>query len=213
MINLVTKQNASMYDDLLVRMFRHRYRVFKEKLDWDVKDIDGEERDEFDRVDTAYLIATDECGRVEGSWRLLPTTKPYMASTVFSQVLDGQQAPASGDIWECSRFAIDPMERRMTSYGVDETTASLFIAITEFAVTCGVRQIVTVADIALARLVQRAFDLRPVWRSSVHRLGTARAVLVRYEIDGALLERLRARFEAPAPIIKQLALWDLPEAA
>jgi acyl homoserine lactone synthase len=213
MINLITKQNAGVHGDLLARMFRQRYRVFKEKLGWDVEHIDGKERDEFDRPDTAYLIASDNSGRIEGSWRLLPTTRPYMASTVFPQLFDGQEPPISTDIWECSRFAIDPFERRMTSAGVDATTASLFVAIIEFAVTYGVREIVTVEDIALARLVRRAFDMRPVWRGSVHRLGTTRAVLARYEIDGVLLAKLRAKFEAPAPIIKQLALWDQPEAA
>lgn len=213
MINLITKQNADMHRDLLTRMFRQRYRVFKEKLGWDVEHINGEEHDEFDRPDTAYLIATDDSGRIEGSWRLLPTTKPYMASTVFLQLFDGQEPPTSNDVWECSRFVIDPVERRMTSAGVDATTASLFIAIIEFAVTCGVREIVTVEDIIVARLVSRAFEIRPVWRGSVHRLGTTRAVLARYELDGVLLANMRAKFKAPAPIIKELALWDLPEAA
>lgn len=213
MINLITKQNAGIHGDLLSRMFRQRYRVFKEKLGWDVEHVNGEERDEFDRPDTAYLIATDDSGQIEGSWRLLPTTRPYMASTVFAELFDGQESPASDDIWECSRFAIDPPERRMSPAGVDETTASLFIAIVEFAVTCGVREIVTVEDIAVSRLIRQAFDVRPIWRGSVHRLGMTRAVLARYEINGALLARLRARFEPPAPIIKQLALWDVPKAA
>jgi len=71
MINLITKQNANMHRDLLRKMFRQRYRVFKEKLGWDVQHENGEERDEFDRPDTAYLIATDKSGQIDGSWRLL----------------------------------------------------------------------------------------------------------------------------------------------
>jgi acyl homoserine lactone synthase len=213
MINLITEQNAHMHRDLLSQMHRQRYRVFKEQLGWDVESVNGEERDEFDRPDTAYLVATDDAGYVEGSWRLLSTTKPYMASTVFLPLFDGHEPPASHDVWECSRFAVDPAERRMTDAGVDATTVSLFVAIVEFAVTCGVSEIVTVEDIVISRLIQRAFGVRPFWRGSVHRLGKTRAVVVRYAIDGALLLNIREKFNVPAPIIKQLAVWDIPEAA
>jgi len=213
MINLITEQNAHMHRGLLSQMHRQRYRVFKEQLGWDVESVNGEERDEFDRSDTAYLVATDDAGHVKGSWRLLSTSKPYMASTVFKPLFDGHQPPASHNVWECSRFAVDPAGRQMTDAGVDATTVDLFVAIIEFAVTYGVNEIVTVEDIVLARLVQRAFEMRPFWRGSVHRLGNTRAVIARYAIDGALLLNLREKFNAPAPIIKQLAVWDIPEAA
>ncbi len=75
MIDLITSQNASMHRDLLSQMHRLRYRVFKEQLGWDVQGENGVERDEFDRPDTAYLIASDFSARVTGPWRLLPTTE------------------------------------------------------------------------------------------------------------------------------------------
>lgn len=213
MINLITEQNAHKHRDLLSQMHRQRYRIFKEQLGWDVESVNGEERDEFDRSDTAYIVATDNSGRVEGSWRLLSTSKPYMASTVFLPLFDGHEPPVSNNVWECSRFAVDPAKRQITNAGVDATTVNLFVAIVEFAVTYGVREIVTVEDIIVSRLIQRAFGVRPFWRGSVHRLGKTRAVIARYAIDGALLLNLREKFKAPAPIIKQLAVWDIPEAA
>ncbi len=41
-----------------------------------------------------------------GSWRLLPTTGPYMLRDVFPQLLHGVAAPAAADTWEISRFAV-----------------------------------------------------------------------------------------------------------
>ncbi len=101
MIDLITSQNAAMHRDLLSQMYGLRYRVFKEQLGWDVECENEEEHDEFDRPDTAYLIARDVSGRVTGAWRLLPTTKPYMASTVFRELFDDREPPSSSAIWEC----------------------------------------------------------------------------------------------------------------
>ena len=213
MIDLITSQNAHMHRGLLSQMYRLRHRVFKEQLGWNVQSVNGEERDEFDRPDTAYLIATDASRRVVGAWRLLPTTKPYMAATVFRQLFDDCAPPESRAVWECSRFVVEPPERRMTVGGIDATTASLLVAITEFAVTYGVREIVSVETLAVTRLHQHARERRPIWRGSIHRLGESRALVARYDIDGTMLANLREKFEVPVPIIRQLALWDQPEAA
>lgn len=213
MIDLITSHNAHMHRDLLSQMYRLRYRVFKEQLGWSVQGENGEERDEFDRPDTAYLIASDASERVIGAWRLLPTTKPYLASTVFRQLFDDCEPPSSSAVWECSRFVVEPPKRQLTVSGIDATTASLLVAITEFAVTYNIREIVSVETLAVARLHQRARDRKAIWRGSIHRLGDARVLVARYDIDGALLSNLREKFKTQAPIIRQLALWDQLDAA
>jgi acyl homoserine lactone synthase len=65
---------------LLEGMFRLRFEVFHEKLGWEVSTTsDGFERDEYDNLErVAYVLATGESGQVDGCWRLLPTTGPYM---------------------------------------------------------------------------------------------------------------------------------------
>lgn len=213
MIDLITSRNAHMHRDLISQMFRLRHRVFKEQLGWDVHSINGEERDQFDRSDTAYLIASDASGRVDGAWRLLPTTRPYLASTAFPQLFDGCTPPHSSAVWECSRFVVDPSKREVTSAGIDVTTASLLVAIIEFAVTYNVEEIVSVESPAVARLHDRARERKPRWRGSIHRFGEMKALVSRYDIDGAMLASLRRKYNAPAPIISQLALWDQLAAA
>lgn len=213
MIDLITSQNANQNIQLLREMFRLRHRIFKEQLGWPVECTDGEERDQFDRPDTAYLIASDETRRVIGAWRLLPTTQPYMASTVFRTLFGDIQPPHAASVWECSRFVVDPLHRQLSASGIDEATASLLVGITEFAVAYNVGEIISVETPAVARLHARARGRSPVWRSTVQSLGDTRALVARYDIDGDLLASLRAKYCTQAPIIRQMALWDQSAAA
>lgn len=213
MIDLITSQNANQHSRLLSEMFRLRHRIFKEQLGWSVEGTNGEERDQFDRPDTAYLIVSDETNRVIGAWRLLPTTRPYMASSVFRQLFGDTEPPSAAGIWECSRFVVDPPERHASATGIDLATASLLVGITEFAVAYNVREIISVETPAVARLHARARGRRPVWRSAVQSLGDTRALVARYDIDGELLASLREKYCTQAPIIRQMALWDQAAAA
>ena len=65
----------------------YRYKVFVEKLGWPLDCPDQLELDEFDRDDTLYLAAKDETGAIVGTARLLPTTRPYLLSEVFPDLL------------------------------------------------------------------------------------------------------------------------------
>src|SRR5690348_10357820 len=86
-------------------MFRLRHEVFKERLDWEVGSRAGKERDVFDDLDPVYIVCEKD-GDVLGSWRLLPTTGPYMLQDVFPELLHGQPAPNAPHVWEISRFAV-----------------------------------------------------------------------------------------------------------
>lgn len=213
MIDLITSQNAKQHNRLLSEMFRLRHRIFKEQLGWPVEGVNGEERDQFDRPDTAYLIVSDKTNRVIGAWRLLPTTRPYMASSVFRQLFGDIEPPSAPGIWECSRFVVDPPERHASTTGIDLATASLLVGITEFAVAYNVREIISVETPAVARLHARARGRSPVWRSTVQSIGDTRALVARYDIDGELLVSLREKYRTQAPIIRQMALWDQAAAA
>ncbi|MBF0325596.1 MAG: GNAT family N-acetyltransferase [Alphaproteobacteria bacterium] len=212
-VDLITSQNAASNQGLLREMHRQRHRVFKERMGWDVTSIDGEERDEFDRPDAAYLVATGPNGKLVGSWRLLSTEKDYMASTVFRHLFDGAPVPRSPRVWECSRFAVESTGYPLTANGVDRATGCLLVAIFECAFTYGIEELVTVVDIAVARLVHRALDMHPFWHGQVHRLGNTRAMVERYPVNGEVVHRLRQMYGAPTPIIRQFGLWQLPEAA
>jgi N-acyl-L-homoserine lactone synthetase len=98
---MTTEYPTELYRELL----RYRYRIFVEKLGWNVPTKDGMEFDEFDRDDTVYVTARDPRGRINGCTRLLPTSKPYLLAEVFPQLMNGRALPRRDDVWELSRFA------------------------------------------------------------------------------------------------------------
>jgi acyl homoserine lactone synthase len=96
---------ANLAPELVARHAHYRYRVFVEKLGWDLQTHDGLEVDQFDRDDTLYVVALDADDDVIGTARLLPTTRPYLLAEVFPQLLGTSALPHSPAVWELSRFA------------------------------------------------------------------------------------------------------------
>ena len=92
----------------LLEMHLHRKRVFVDTLGWRIGPRESWlEVDQFDDEFAVYIIAVGEGERHLGSVRLLPTTRPHMLNTVFSELC--QQSPPEGpDVWEISRFLATP---------------------------------------------------------------------------------------------------------
>ena len=87
MIQLITPDRYGAFLGDLAEMHRLRYRVFKERLGWDVEVSGDMEIDEFDACRPAYLLQTDDDGRIQGCVRLLPTTGPTMLRDTFPVLL------------------------------------------------------------------------------------------------------------------------------
>lgn len=163
-------------------MYRLRYRVFFERLGWDVKVADGRETDEFDDEHNVYQLAADERGAIIGGWRLRPTTLPYMMKDVFPQLLDGTPAPVRPDIWEISRFAVDEDRSGQPGFGLNETARSLVQHAIQFGVSRGIRQYVMVVSVAVERLL--AGTGMVIKRFGVpQRIGRVRSVACFLDID------------------------------
>lgn len=100
-------QKHSLYSKYINDIYELRHKVFKEKLDWDVKTIDGnKEIDCFDLLEDIYYIIVIKDEKLLGCIRLLPTMNDYMIEKVFPQLLDN--IPKEKDVWEGSRFAVLP---------------------------------------------------------------------------------------------------------
>lgn len=192
MIEVVTPDIAFLYREKLDSMFQLRHRIFKERMDWDVNSRNGKERDVYDLLRPVYLLATDdEDGSVEGTWRLLPTTGPYMLRDVFPELLDGSTAPESPLVWETSRFAVemdsDGSDRRNT---VNRVTSELFAGLVEWALLYGIQEVVTVYDVRVGRLLNK-IGVTPTWVSQRRRIGNTLTVAGRFEISDAVLASIR----------------------
>lgn len=192
MIEVVTPDVAFLYREKLDSMFRLRHRVFKDRLQWDVNSRNGRERDVYDLMRPIYLLATDAEGNVQGTWRLLPTTGPYMLRDVFPELMDDQHLPDHPQVWETSRFAVEPgpdgCDRRLT---VNALTGELFAGLVEWALTFGIREVVTVYDVRVGRLLNR-IGVSPLWVSQRRRIGNTLSVAGRFEISDSVLASIQA---------------------
>ncbi len=66
------------------------------------------ERDFYDEMDPVYIVARNHDERNRGMLAASPTTGPYMLKNTFPQLLCGDAAPQDQNIWELSRFAVQP---------------------------------------------------------------------------------------------------------
>lgn len=86
---------------------RLRKKVFVDLMGWDVPHGDDWEEDDFDREGAHYILHYLPDGRLGGCCRMIPTLSGSMVEKLWPEWVDGD-VPRHPDIWELSRFAIDP---------------------------------------------------------------------------------------------------------
>lgn len=149
-------------------MFIFRHKVFYERLGWEVDSINGIERDFYDELNPFYLIAKNEHCEVEGCWRLLPTTGPYMLKDTFPQLLHGVQAPQDPAIWEMSRLAVMPSDSsERTQVALNTITFAMIRSVYQFSIQRGIQKYILVTSVALERLLKRIGF--PIYRFENHK--------------------------------------------
>lgn len=152
----VSGHHVARHLELLRQMYSLRYRVFRDRLNWDVSASGKLELDLFDTLGPNYLIAVDG-DQVVGCVRLLPTTGPTMLAETFPVLLGDREAPRSEKILESSRFCVDTRSGGVRgSSGVGRATFMLFAAMIEYLDAAGADAIVTVTDIRMERILRRA---------------------------------------------------------
>lgn len=214
MIELVNSNMGRRAESILDEVYRQRYRIFKQKLQWDVPSVGDREFDEFDNGDTYYLVSRSSDNEINGSWRLLSTAAPYMLSTVFSELLEDQDAPHCDQVWETSRFAVEGAECGDSAGTISRITGELFCGLYEFCFANGIDEMVTVHDIRVARLGHRIVGHDALWQSRVHRLGNTRAVAARFSMLPSVLRRIRSKFDIQGPVLLNPTIhYEVEEAA
>lgn len=210
MLQLITASSYGDFPDVLAEMHKMRYRVFRERLGWDVEFAGGMEVDSFDALRPAYLIQRGADDRINGCVRLLPTIGPTMLRETFPQLLHGNPMPAGNNIWESSRFALDAPEGSPLGKGrIAVATYELFAGVVEFGLANGLREIVTVTDERFERILRCVgWPLRRIGPSQ--RIGNTMAVAGFVDISRDVLAGLRrgGGFTGPvlwSPVIASVA--------
>jgi acyl homoserine lactone synthase len=178
---------------LLFDMHRLRKRVFKDRMGWNVSVTPGGlEIDDFDLPETVYLLALSNDGHVIGNWRLLPSTGPTMIRKVWPQFLDSIDMPRSPLVWEASRFAVNgPDEQSVEGMAqISLATQELFCGLTDLCLLCGIREIFTMYDMRIARLLKR-LDCVPHRVSARVDVDGRASHVGCFKTDEAMLARLR----------------------
>jgi acyl homoserine lactone synthase len=201
MMLLITPDRYGEFVDELAEMHRLRYRVFKERLDWDVQASGDMEIDEFDALHPAYLLQLAVGGLIQGCVRLLPSTGPTMLRDTFTVLLDGRSAPASPAVWESSRFALDlPPNVSKGVGGLAKATYELFAGMIEFGLSRRLAEVVTVTDVRMERILRRAaWPLRRIGEPRA--FGNTLAVAGCLEVSDASLARVRSTGSLKAPVL------------
>ncbi|KJC50555.1 conjugal transfer protein TraI [Bradyrhizobium sp. LTSP885] len=200
MMHLITPSSFGAFSNEIAEMHRLRYRVFKERLDWDVQFSGDMEIDEFDALHPAYLIQRASDNRIQGCVRLLPSTGPTMLRDTFPVLLDGTAAPISPAIWESSRFALDLPPDTPKTHGLATATYELFAGMIEFGLSRQLSEIVTVTDARMERILRRAgWSLRRIGKA--HALGSTLAVAGYLEVSIESLARVLAAGGLQGPVL------------
>lgn len=207
MLQLVTPADHAACAEALIEMHRLRFRVFKSRLDWEVTTSADMERDSYDDLGPVYLLQRNAAGDLTGCVRLLPTTGPTMLRDTFPVLLHGQPMPSDPAVWETSRFALD--QRAVASVGaggVATETYELFVGLLEFGLANSIREIVTVTDARMERILRRANW--PLLRlGEPVQIGDTRALAGSVEISDDILRRLRSRGGFREPLLNSPTLW------
>jgi acyl homoserine lactone synthase len=152
-IESTTDGSARLVDGI----YRLRHQVFKQSLDWDVECLHGREIDQFDTDAAVYGAVSDEFGVLEGCFRLLPTTGPYMLSDIFPELLHGHPIPRDPRIMECSRFAVFPRPGNSGSIAeLLRITSELLVIQLDYCLRHGIHTMVCATDLRFERILRGA---------------------------------------------------------
>jgi acyl homoserine lactone synthase len=201
MIQLITADYYGNFIGEIAEMHRMRFRVFKDRLDWDVQTSGKMEIDEFDALHPVYLLQRASDDRIQGCVRLLPSTGPTMLRDTFPVLLDGAAAPASSTMWESSRFALDVLaDAPKAAHGIASATYELFAGMIEFGLSRRLTEIVTVTDARMERILRRAgWPLRRIGKP--HTLGNTLAVAGYLDVSAESLARVRCAGGLQGPVL------------
>ena len=201
MLQLIAPEHYREFIDDLAEMHRLRYRVFKQRLDWDVQVSGDMEVDEFDVLRPVHLLHRSTDGQIQGCVRLLPSMGPTMLRDTFPILLGGQPAPRSDHVWESSRFALDlHPDAPKAAGGLAAATYELFAGMIEFGLSIRLAEIVTVTDTRMERILRRAgWPLRPIGKPRP--LGNTIAVAGYLEVSTDALVRIRSAGRISCPVL------------
>lgn len=124
-----------------------RKRIFCDQLKWVLPKEHDLEHDNFDDIYNLYVLNIDEdTNTVTGGVRLMPTTGPTLMHSVWQDLLPDPDDFRSPNIWEATRFCVEPVANTRKSSLANRTTLALTLAVIDFAQANGISHIIAVCE-------------------------------------------------------------------
>jgi N-acyl-L-homoserine lactone synthetase len=168
-------------DHVMQAMFAARKRVFVDLLKWDVPVIDDRfEVDQFDDQHAHYLVLAEPDGRHLGSARLLPTMRPHILDSLYSELCENDP-PRAGDIYEITRFCLDRGLNASERRAVRDT---LVTALVDHALACGITSYTAIAEVGwLQQILAFGWRCRPLGLPTAIAGQTLGAIQIHITVD------------------------------
>lgn len=209
---LITPQNRYIYRDALESVFRLRHRVFNEWLEWDLPHDNGLECDQFDSDQALHFAVLDDNRKAIGTWRIMPTTAPYMTACVFPELFGDEDLPSDPAIWELSRFALDREPFKKDKLKLHSIAAELFVAVFEFSVAYGIAELLSVQNSYITPLANKLMG-EPIWHGPTIQAGRTDATCYSYQPSLMHMHALRAEYGFSGPALEEFDVLGMRHAA
>jgi acyl-homoserine lactone synthase len=153
-------RDHSVSDEAMRTMFAARKAVFVDLLKWDVPVLAGQyEVDQFDDPHANYIILAEPDGNHLGSARLLPTTRPHILDSFYTDLCD-EAPPHAPDIVEITRFCLD---RRLRAAERRQVRDSLVTALVTYALQRDITAYTAIASVPwFSQIMTFGWDCRPL---------------------------------------------------
>lgn len=139
-----------------------RHEFYVEQRGWtNLTSSDGRETDEFDDENAVYLMNLDRFGKILSTFRLNPTTGPYLVADKLPHYLS-EPAPRSDEIWDLGRWMVAPHARRKSAGQIADVQKPLITGLMEFAVENGITGFTALTDTAFIERISAVWPTRPM---------------------------------------------------
>jgi N-acyl-L-homoserine lactone synthetase len=140
------------YNQDLVRDFQWvRKRIFLDRMGWGIQVNDYKEVDEFDSEHSHYVVSVHD-NEIIGGVRLTPSQAPNLTYETFSKYFGSIPAQRNSQLLEISHFGLE-MTHNVTASLLRSKTVDLFVAMLKFAIKYGYKEIITVVDTRMERVL------------------------------------------------------------
>lgn len=191
MIHVVTIANQHLYAKQLDEMFRMRHEFYIKQRGWtNLTGSEGRETDEFDNDHAVYLMNLDRYGAILSTFRINPTTTPYLLGDKLTEYLDGAP-PRDESIWDLTRWMITPDARRKSSGEIASAQKELICGVMEFAVDRGITSYTCLTDTVFVERLERVWPVHTLGQPRHFEDGNGEAVAVMIEAGPHILATSR----------------------